>query len=271
MGINGIMNHGLIDLRPRSEFCQGHLHHACNLPADILADNMHLLPDNHTPLRLSGNSAELETASTFLREKGYQVVEQMLWQNSMAEVIDGRSARLWQPAPLVQQFIDEYAPRLQTQGKRGLDLACGAGRDTVYLAMNGWNMLGIDYRQDALNRVRSLAEHQSVSVNTQLCDLETGDTPFTPWEEGTFDLINVARYLHRPLFPYLKNLIAPQGILLYHTFMTGSEAFGSPKNPNFLLRQHELATYFDDWMIWQDDIISLADGRPMSYFIAQKR
>jgi cytochrome b561 len=85
-----------------------------------------------------------------------------------------------------------------------------------------------------------------------------------------FDLINVARYLHRPLFAQIKSLLAVDGIILYHTFMQGSEVFGSPKNPNFLLKQGELAEVFADWHIWCDQTLVLADGRPMSYFIAQK-
>jgi hypothetical protein len=136
--------------------------------------------------------------------------------------------------------------------------------------MKGWNMLGIDYRQDALNRVHSLANHQGVSVNTRIHDLETGSNPFATWEQGSFDLISVARYLHRPLFPYIQALLAPQGIILYHTFMQGSEIFGSPKNPNYLLKTNELATFFQGWNIWYDDVFALSDGRQMSYFIAQK-
>lgn len=260
----------LIDLRSYADFCQGHLYNACSIPIDTLADNMHQLPDTSQPIAICGSETDLQTATTFLSDKGYQVIEQVLWNDTMTQVVDCRSTRLWQPSPLVQQFINNYAPNIITQGKKGLDIACGAGRDSVYLAMNGWQMTGIDYRQDALNRVQSLAQTQGVQVNTQPCDLETGENPFADWQKESFDLITVARYLHRPLFPYIKELIAPQGVILYHTFMQGSEAFGSPKNPNFLLKPNELAEWFDGWTIWQNSVGSLADGRPMSYFIAQK-
>lgn len=260
----------LIDLRVHEDFCQGHLPYACNLPMNRLADRMHQLPDTSQPLVLCGSADDLAMARHFLTDKGYQVVQQQLWHDSMAEMVDCRSARLWQASPLVESFVTDYASHISTQGKRGLDLACGAGRDAVYLAMNGWQMLGVDHRQDALTRVHQLAESQQVSVETLALDLETGQNPFSDWDEASFDLINVARYLHRPLFPYLKNLIAPQGVIIYHTFMQGSERFGSPKNPNFLLRPNELADCFDGWTIWQNRVMSLADGRPMSYFIAQK-
>ena len=40
--------------------------------------------------------------------------------------------------------------------------------------------------------------------------------------------------------PQIVSAIAPGGILLYETFALGNEAFGRPRNPNFLLKAGEL-------------------------------
>jgi hypothetical protein len=52
--------------------------------------------------------------------------------------------------------------------------------------------------------------------------------------------------------------------------MVGSEVFGSPKNPNFLLKAGELSDVFSDCDILLDEVVTLADGRPMSLFVARK-
>ena len=100
-------------------------------------------------------------------------------------------------------------------------------------------------------------------------DLETGKDPFTAFTTGQFELICVARYLHRPLFPWIKRILKPGGVLIYQTFMQGAEQFGSLRNPNFLLKSNELSQIFADGEIWLDDVEYLDDGRPVSAFICR--
>jgi len=42
----------------------------------------------------------------------------------------------------------------------------------------------------------------------------------------------------------MPDALAPDGLLLYETFMTGNERFGRPTNPDFLLRPGELLAAF---------------------------
>ena len=63
---------------------------------------------------------------------------------------------------------------------------------------------------------------------------------------GGFDAIVVTNYLHRPLLPAMPDALAPEGVLLYETFMIGNEQFGRPTNPDFLLRPGELLAAFLD-------------------------
>jgi len=46
------------------------------------------------------------------------------------------------PHPMVRKFI-----QMNIQPQEAIDLGCGAGRDTIYLIKNGWNVLAID-RED---------------------------------------------------------------------------------------------------------------------------
>lgn len=268
----------LIDCRPEYAFLQAHYYEAVNIPAQDLFACMQMLPSNHQAISLCGDEVNIMTAQTFLQEKGYQIIEMILWNDELSQALMNQQLiqqgfskkRLWQAASLIEDFITQ---KLCPAGN-GLDIACGAGRDSVFLALNGWQMTGIDRNPDALQRTQRLAESQQVTVNTVLLDMEMPSVnvnPFHAYKKQSFDLICVVRYLHRPLFPYLRGLLKDGGYLLYQTFMQGSEKFGSLRNPNYLLKLNELADIFQHDDIIHDKVIYLQDGRSMSAFIARIR
>ncbi|OQX07895.1 MAG: methyltransferase type 11 [Thiothrix lacustris] len=267
-----------VDCRTVAAFCQGHHAHACSIPVDELPARMHELPKTSEPLIVYAGGEDLQKACEFLSSKGYQVAQAIEWTPLLAANLQAisqlevgtQSQRLWQPAPLMARFVTEFMPAHQIQPGQSLDIGCGAGRDMVYLAMHGWQMTGIDYIPGALQRAQYLAHSQHVTVTTLQLDLETGEDPFVTFADGQFALITVARYLHRPLFPWLKRLLKPGGILIYQTFMQGSEQFGSPRNPNFLLKPGELAQVFAHTEILLDEVETLDDGRPVSAFICRQ-
>jgi SAM-dependent methyltransferase len=124
---------------------------------------------------------------------------------------------------------------LLTAGAQILDLAAGRGRHTRYFK-------GLGHRVTALDRdISSLRELAGQGVDVLAADLEDG----SPWPLGDrqFGGIVVTSYLHRPLFPRLAGALAPGGVLIYETFGVGNERFGSPRNPDFLLRPGELLEF----------------------------
>jgi hypothetical protein len=74
-------------------------------------------------------------------------------------------------------------------------------------------------------------------------DLEHGAWPFP---ERRFEGIVVTNYLHRPLLPLLASSLTSGGVLIYETFAEGNEQYGRPRNPDFLLREGELAEAFSN-------------------------
>lgn len=263
----------IIDCRPIEAFTKSHIKGSANFPAEQLLADMHALPRNTQPIDLCGDTESLQIAETFLMSKNYQIINKLEWNDELKaklyadqDLVTGiDNTTFWEPSPVTKAFIEDYS----INTGRGLDIACGAGRDLVYLAQQGWEMTGIDRNEEALERSQRLAEKHQVNITTLLRDTETGEDPFKEFPDGTFDLIIVARYLHRPLFPYIKRLLKPGGFLLYQTFMVGCEQFGSPRNPNYLLKSGELAEVFSDTEILKDEVIHLDDGRPMSAFICR--
>jgi SAM-dependent methyltransferase len=111
-----------------------------------------------------------------------------------------------------------------------LDVACGGGRHLRWLAGLGHRVTGIDRDVSALASLLGQAELIAA-------DLEAG-----PWpcEGRRFDAVVVTNYLWRPLFPALRQSLAPGGLLIYETFAAGNESFGRPSRPEFLLQPGEL-------------------------------
>jgi SAM-dependent methyltransferase len=115
-------------------------------------------------------------------------------------------------------------------GGEVLDLACGSGRHSRYLAMLGFEVVAVD-------RDPALFTEPPAGVVLLGADLEGGPWPL---EGRHFDAIVVTHYLHRPLLPILVQSLAPGGVLVYETFARGNERFGKPSNPDFLLAPGEL-------------------------------
>ncbi len=68
------------------------------------------------------------------------------------------------PNPMVKKFID-----MNIQPKNAIDLGCGAGRDTIYLIKNGWEVLSID-REDTKELISKKLDSQELkrfSFNVQ--------------------------------------------------------------------------------------------------------
>ena len=269
----------LIDCRPEKEYVKGHIRGACSLPADSLFERMHELPKRTTPIHLCGNAEDLAKAADYLTDREHTVVRETVWTDALQLKIIAddtfekgpQSNQLWQAAPLLQCFIEELVPRYNIDLGKGLDIACGAGRDLAYLATQGWDMMGIDRSEDSLERVATLAKYSNVAIPTLQLDIETGSDPFTMFDDDSFDLICIARYLHRPLFPYIKRILKPRGVIIYQTFMVGCENtdIGRPKNPNYLLKPGELADIFSGSEILLDEVEILEDGRPVAAFVAR--
>ncbi|MDX9746554.1 MAG: methyltransferase domain-containing protein [Syntrophales bacterium] len=135
-----------------------------------------------------------------------------------------------------------------------LDLACGGGRNGVYLASLGLSVILCDVSEAALSRAASLASSRGVSPRFMRLDLEREGA--SPLEEDVYGGVIVFRYLHRPLMPLIKKSIRPTGILVYETFTIDQARYGKPTNPDYLLEPGELRRWFSDWEVlyWHEGV-----------------
>ena len=111
-----------------------------------------------------------------------------------------------------------------------LDVACGAGRHLHWAVQQGLQATGID--RDAAALALAPADARTVCA-----DIEAGPWPLSG---ERFDAVLVFNYLWRPLWPALREALAPGGVLVYETFADGQQTVGRPARPDFLLQPGEL-------------------------------
>ena len=152
---------------------------------------------------------------------------------------------IFKPASL----LTEFWPLFQQASRLGpvIDLACGQGRNGLFLAAKGIPVVLIDRSAERLAEARRLARQTGVAVDILQSDLEiAGADPLEGLSAGG---IMVFRYLHRPLIPAIRQSIRAGGFLIYETFTRDQRRFGKPSNPDYLLQPQELNGWFQDWQI----------------------
>ena len=142
----------------------------------------------------------------------------------------------------------------------GLDLACGKGAASLYLASLGYRMLAVDGAIEGLRICQAQSHLLSLSVQPVVMDLERAQL-----KEAAFDVINVVRYLNRSLFPALAEALAPGGTLFYKTFNVDHLRERPGFNPEYLLQPGELETAFGEL-----NILESGASNGSGYIFAQK-
>jgi len=123
------------------------------------------------------------------------------------------------------------------KGKKALDIACGAGKNSLHLANMGFDVVALDISSVALE---TLDEYEYSNIKTKLTDLE-GFTPL----ENSYDLIVMTNYLDRELIPKLLKTLTKDGILFIETYMEHESNSKKSSNPDFLLQKEELKSFVD--------------------------
>lgn len=126
---------------------------------------------------------------------------------------------------------------------RALDLACGEGRNAIWLAARGWQVTAVDYSDVAIARARRLAAEHRVDVEW----LEADVTAYVP-PAGAFQLVLIS-YLQTPaadrrtVLAGASRALVPGGTLFMigHARRNLTEGTGGPRDPRVLWEAAEIA------------------------------
>ncbi|MCA9088150.1 MAG: class I SAM-dependent methyltransferase [Planctomycetaceae bacterium] len=140
-------------------------------------------------------------------------------------------------------FLVEHAGRLTGPV---LSLAEGEGRNAVYLASLGLDVLGVDSSDVGLAKAQALADSRGVTIRTEVADLET----FEPAENAYGAVVSI--WAHLPsrirsrLYPLLERSLKPGGIILLEAYTVDQLAreTGGPKDADMLLTRSKIEREF---------------------------
>jgi len=129
-------------------------------------------------------------------------------------------------------LLKRYIQKVQV--KSALDLACGAGRNSLYLAENGFLVDAVDISKVALESIK----HKS--INTILSDLDEFNT------DKKYGLIVKTNFLDRELINRAKNWLDDGGLFIIETYLDHKDNEKKHSNKSFLLQPNELKEFFKD-------------------------
>ncbi len=154
--------------------------------------------------------------------------ERTIWNERFA---DGAYENRTYPNTVLKEWI-EFLPK----GK-ALDVACGAGRDSIFLAQNGFDVTGTDISSVALARAETRARQEGLKINWCEHDLDSG-LSFS----SKFDVILMIRFMNNRLLEALPRYLNPGGALLVeeHLSIEHPTPLAGPQGSRFRVVPEEL-------------------------------
>lgn len=180
--------------------------------------------------------------------------EQQRWN---ARYTENPSAWL-EPDTFLISAYKEYLAKAQPG--LALDLAGGAGRNSLWLVEQGWRVKLADVSDVALRlateKLHAAANGSSPhdksdaatrgSLESEVLDLHSVQNLGIEH----FDLIMVFYFLQRNLFPVIFKALKPGGTLIYRTYtLDRMKVPGGPSDPQYLLQRNELLHAFNQMQL----------------------
>ena len=142
-----------------------------------------------------------------------------------------------EPVPFLKQNV-----HLLPKGK-ALDIAIGEGRNGVFLATQGFDVVGLDISEKGLAKAHQLAKQNGVKIETRVVDLESHQL-----EKNAYDVILLMYYMQRDLWPQINDALKPGGMAIIETYNV-DHLKHQKFNPKWLLKTNELLEAFKNMKI----------------------
>jgi tellurite methyltransferase len=187
--------------------------------------------------------------------------DQSNWDKKYTEGYGGN-----EPSPFLVDLLT--SGHWEISPGRALDVACGNGRNGLFLAEQGFNVTGIDISSAGLAEARRRAVARALAVTWEVADLEKVSLP-----EKHYDIIVNFNYLQRSLIPQIRSALRTGGVVIFDTYLIEQKEVGEPKNPEYLLAHNELLEFFRGFRVFCYREGRFPDGGKISFragILAQK-
>jgi SAM-dependent methyltransferase len=185
--------------------------------------------------------------------------EQTRWDERYTE-----SPQSWtEPDEFLKRVFDELLHNAEPG--QALDLAGGAGRNSIYLLERGWHVKLMDISEVGLGLAREKAKADAERFSTQQADLNA----ITEFGADQYDLILIFYFLKRELFPAIVRALKPGGFLVYRTYtIDRMKVPGGPDDPRYLLQPNELLSAFSELRVLHYH--ETTEGKAAAELVARK-
>lgn len=118
--------------------------------------------------------------------------------------------------------------------------AMGEGRNAIYLAKHGFDVVGNDISEVAVDKAMGLAKKHNVSIKGAVIDLKQ-----YKFIENQFDFIFLSLYIDRSLIPGFKKTLKKGGYIMFYQELYD----GDPKKATslFWVKHNELSEILKDF------------------------
>ena len=154
---------------------------------------------------------------------------------------------VWGTEP--NRFLVEVAAGLPPGN--ALDLGCGQGRNSVWLAGRGHRVTGIDLSPVAIEHAGLLAAEAQVDVDFGVADLTSWRPAGRSWDLVVLSYLQVEAADRRAIHAAAREALAPGGelIVIAHHRDNLVAGVGGPQNPDVLFTEEDLLSDFDGLLI----------------------
>jgi cyclopropane fatty-acyl-phospholipid synthase-like methyltransferase len=146
-------------------------------------------------------------------------------------------------------FLKSQAHRLR-QGQSALAIADGEGRNGVFMAEQGLDVLSIDFSPAAQDKVRKLAAERNVTLRVEQADVVNWTWPAEAFDVVAAIFIQFATPAERAkIFAGIKKTLKPGGLLLIEGYGLKQLAYksGGPSKVENLYTRAMLEQAFGDF------------------------
>ena len=163
------------------------------------------------------------------------------------------------PTALLARFAAQLAKG------RALDVACGAGRNSLFLASLGFEVDAVDISDVAIARAQETVRAADLTANFSVGDLSANwDTTLPVGRQ--YDLIVIVRYINTPLVEDLCNRLAAGGFLICEQHLQSNSDVAGPRRSSYRLGPGSLAAALAplDLRYYREGIVEDPDGRSVA-------
>jgi len=143
-----------------------------------------------------------------------------------------RDEYVWHVAP--NRFLPGLVADLPVGA--ALDLACGEGRNSVWLAQQGWAVTAVDFSRVGIAKGERLAADSGVTVEWVVADVTTWAPPSTGFGLVLLFYVQLAAPDRAAMLAHAARALGPAGrlVLVAHDLTNLTEGVGGPQDPDVL-------------------------------------